>query len=161
MIVEQTDLAAWTLATLKATAAITDLLVGGPDGVLESGELSAKSLKAWEKTRLETPALQGRVLAVLTVDTGEQKKDNEFTASCSVFVYDRGSPSPYSVIRPMREAVLTALLDQNVLLPRGAVIVSTKYAGRTGHDVFVEFDLDFERIDLYGPIVTTSPDSYG
>jgi hypothetical protein len=160
-MVEQTDLGKWVWTTLKATTAITDLLVAGADAVLESGELSAKALAAWNKERLETPALQGRALAVLVVDTGEQKKDNEFTATCSIFIYDRGSASPYSSIRAMREAVLTALLDQNVLLPRGAVIVSTKYSGRTGHDVFVEFDLDFERVDLNGPIVTTSPDVYG
>lgn len=155
------DLGEWALETLKVTTAVTDLLVGGVDAVLESGELTSALLDAWVKQRLDDAGLTGLALALVVVDTGERETDKGRIASCSVFIYDRGSPSPYSAIRDAREAVLTALLDQPVVLTRDAQIVSVKHEGRTGHEIAPEFDLDFERVDLYGPILAFEPDVYG
>lgn len=156
-----TDLAQWAHTILKTSTAATDLLVDGADAVLESGELTAKLLDEWTKQRLDDAGLAGRALAIVVVDTGEHKRKDERIATCSVFIYDRGSASPYAPIRALREEVLAALLDQPVTLVRDAYIVSVKHGDRTGHEIEPDFDLDFERVDLFGPVFTSEPDAYG
>lgn len=151
------DLGEWALETLKATTAVTDLVFAGDAAVLESGELSAKLLEQWQKERRDAVETS-KVLAILVMDTGDRKVDKDRQVSCSVFIYDRGGS--YDNIRMLREAVLLALLGQPVTLPRDAYVVAVRYDERTGHAIDETFDLDFERVDFYGPLALITPDVY-
>jgi len=79
-------------------------------------------------------------------------------ARCSVFVLDRRKG--YTNIRIVREQILEALLTRNVPLPRSAYIVKLRSAGRGGHETMINYDLEFERVDLFGPIKAIEPDEY-
>lgn len=151
------DLGEWALATLKATTAVTDLVQAGVDGVLESGDVSNLKLEEWQKARRDV-ATTDKVLAVFVQDTGEIPRAGQRESTFSVWVYDRGLA--YSNIRTVREAVLTALLGQPVSLVRSALIVAVDFRGRTGHAIDSDFDLDLERVDLFGPVVAIEPDEY-
>ena len=139
------DLGAWALARLKATAAVTDLVIGGAARVLEAGDVTAEALAEAQKTRRETEQTP-KVLAVAVQDLGEE----EFAARCAVFVYDRYG---YENIRVVREAIITALVNQPALLVRDALVNAVAYAGRSGHAIDVDFDLDLERINFSGALV--------
>ena len=139
------DLGEWATATLKTASAVTVLVVAGAAGIMESGDLTSQDLEAAQKTRLDANGT--KVLAVLVMDTGETNGQ----ASCSVFVYDRGQG--YTHIRAAREAVIATLLDGAVVLARNAHIVQVLYRGRTGHAVFEDFSLEYERVDFIGPLV--------
>lgn len=142
------DLALWALALLKAETDVTDLVVGGAAGVVESGDLAAEDLQDAQVTRRESGETT-KVLAILVMDTGETGGVSGKTASCSIYVYDRGG---YGNIRPAREAVITALVNQPVSLARGAYIVQVKVAARSGHGKFEQFNLDYERVDFRGAL---------
>jgi hypothetical protein len=150
------DLSAWALARLKATGDVTALVVGGADNIVESGELHAKDLQSAQETRRDS-ADQARVLAIVVMDTGETGGQKR-AASCSTFVYDRRAG--YGNIRSVREAVISALVNQPVVLKRNAAIVQVEYRGRTGHEQFQDFDLDFERVDFGGPLALQNRDEY-
>lgn len=139
------DLGAWALARLKATAPVTSLVVEGAVNVLEAGDLTAETLTAAQEARRASGAT-GQVLAVVVQDLGEK----DFTASCAIFVYDRYG---YANIRTVREAIITALVNQPALLVRDAWINQVKYAGRSGHAIDVQFDLDLERVDFSGALI--------
>jgi len=145
------DLASWALAILRDTDAVCDLVVGGADGILETGQLSAQALQAAQVTRREDEEEAGKVLAVLVWDRGEGGDVRAREATCSVLAYDRGKG--YANIRTVREAVIAALVGQNAVLARGAMVVKVRYDGRSGHQTLDEFDLDAERIDFTGPIL--------
>jgi hypothetical protein len=144
------DFGEWALATLKAASSVTDLLIGGADAVYETGELNAPALTEAQRTRRET-AQNSKALAVLVWDRGEEDKGDARVAYCSVYVYDRGAG--YVNVRVVREAVILALVNQNVLLERDAIINTVRYAGRTGHQRIDEFELDVERVDFTGALV--------
>ena len=142
------DLALWALALLRANTDVTDLVIEGATGIVESGNLSGEDLQAAQMTRREAGDTE-KVLAVLVMDTGETGGVSGKTASCSIYIYDRGG---YSNIRAVREAVIIALLNQPVSLARGAYIAQAQHAARSGHGKFEEFNLDFERVDFRGLI---------
>ena len=142
------DLALWALALLRAATDVTDLVIEGASGIVESGDLSGEDLQAAQLARRETDETD-RVLAILVMDTGETGGVSGKTASCSIYIYDRGG---YSNIRAAREAVIIGLLNQPVSLARGAYIVQIQHAARSGHGKFEEFNLDFERVDFRGLI---------
>lgn len=139
------DLGAWALARLKAAAPVTNLVVGGAANVLEAGDLTSETLSAAQETRRAAGAT-GKVLAVVVQDLGEKS----FTASCAVFVYDRYG---YANIRTIREAIIAALVNQPALLVRDACVNQVAYAGRSGHAIDVQFDLDLERVDFNGALI--------
>ncbi|MBN1261086.1 MAG: hypothetical protein JXB35_10435 [Anaerolineae bacterium] len=157
---EHADLSSFALATLRAAAGVTALVVDGASGVVESGDLDAQTLEAAQLTRRGLAvAKRGKALAVLVQDLGEQPQGETRQAACSVFVYDRGAG--YANIRTVREAVITALLHEPVRLVRGAGIVALSYSGRSGHLRFDDFDLDYEQIDFGGPLVfAANQDTY-
>ena len=148
------DLGEWALATLKATAAVTDLVYAGASAVLESGDVSNTDLEGWQKARRDA-GQTSKVLAVFIMDTGETQAR---TSSCYVFIYDRGST--YANIRTVREAVIETLKGEPVSLVRSSFVVSVDYQSRTGHAIDRDFDLDFERIVFSGPVLATEPDQY-
>ncbi|HNT74398.1 MAG TPA: hypothetical protein PKH77_05195 [Anaerolineae bacterium] len=138
------DLGAWALAKLRATPAVTALVMDSL--VLEAGDLTAEALTAAQETRRKAGAT-GKALAVVVQDTGEEA----FTASCAVFIYDRYG---YANIRNVREAVISALVNFPALLVRDACINQVKYAGRSGHAIDRLLDLDLERVDFSGALIT-------
>jgi len=140
------DLGAWALAKLKATATVTALVVNGAALVLEAGDVTAAALDAAQETRRENGQTT-RVLSVVVQDFGERN----LVASCAVFVYDRYG---YANIRVVREAIITALVNCPVILARDALVNQVRYAGRSGHAIDAQFDLDLERIAFSGEIVT-------
>ena len=145
-VTEYTDLAAFVLAKLQATSAVTDLVVNGAVGILDAGELTGAILNAAEKTRQASKAAQ--VLTMVVVDAGETGAEGRKTATASVFIYDR--QRGYSNIRLVREAVITALVNQGMALVRSAYIRQVFYASRTGFVQFEDFDLDYEGVALSG-----------
>jgi len=145
------DLASWALATLRDTDAVCDLVVGGDDGVIETGQLTSQMLQAAQATRREDEECASQVLAILVWDLGESGDVRERVASFAVLVYDRGKG--YANIRGAREAVVQALVGQNVLLVRGAMVPSVRFDGRSGHWNVEEFDIDAERVNFSGRLV--------
>lgn len=139
------DLGAWALARLKAATAVTTLVVGGAANVLEAGDLTSETLTAAQETR-RAAAATTKVLAVVVQDLGEKN----FTASCAVFIYDRYG---YANIRTIREAIIAALVNKPALLVRDACVNQVAYAGRSGHAIDVQFDLDLERVDFNGALI--------
>jgi len=142
------DLGAWALDKLRNTTAVTDLVVDGAAMILEAREpvSIATLISEAQETRREAGDTQ-KVLAIIVQDFGEQGLE----ASCGVFVYDRYG---YVNIREVREAVILALVNCPVMLARDAQIIAVHYGGRTGHIVSTQFDVDFERVDFDGPLVT-------
>lgn len=149
---DYSDLGAFLLAQLRASAAVTALVVGGAARILDAGELTGALLSAAEKERQASKAAQ--VLALVVMDTGESGPEGGKTATASVFIYDR--QRAYANIRTAREAVVTAVVNQGVPLVRGALIVQVGYAGRSGFVQFEDFDLDYERVDCAGPLTYDS-----
>lgn len=154
---EYNDLATWALAVLKNSDDVCDLVVGGEDGILETGQLSAQALQAAQTTRREDEDNAGQVLAVVVWEKGEGERERTRTAYVSVLIYDRGKG--YSNIRVMREAVITALVGQCVLLVRGAMVNHIRHIGRSGHWILEEFDVDAERLD-FGGLLIAEHDEY-
>lgn len=160
------DLAAWAVATLQATSAVTTLVVDGASGIVESGELEPQQVQAAQTKRRNipppapgAPAVQSPVLAIVAQDLGEEERGGKRWTTVAVMLYDRGQG--YSNIRAAREAVLAALINQPVRLPRWAGVVQVQYLERSGHMRFAESDLDFEQIIMGGPLVYAgSPDLY-
>ena len=146
------DLGLWALATLRANTTVIarvmdqfvfrDVLVRG---ILEAGDITAEHLSAAQDERRRTGAVD-KALAIVVQDLGEEG----FTAQCAVFVYDRYG---YANIRAAREAVIAALINLPARLARGALISEVRFAGRTGHAIDVQFDLDIERITFSGPLI--------
>jgi len=71
-------------------------------------------------------------------------------ARFAVFVYDRYG---YTNIRTVREAIISALVNEPAVLVRGALVIGVQYEGRSGHAIDVDFDLDLERIEFSGALV--------
>lgn len=142
------DLGAWALATLQAATTVTALVMArsGVAQILEAGDVTATTLAEVQETR-RVAGQTGRVLTIVVQDLGE----DDFTARCAVFVYDRYG---YTNIRTAREAIIAALVNQPAQLARDALVIGVQYAGRSGHAIDVDFDLDLERINFSGALVT-------
>ena len=151
MATEHKDLGEKLLALLRVSAAVTGLVVGSSDSVLEAGYLTGELLNANELTRRTNGT--DKVLAVVVVDTGERGSIGSKTGSASVYLYDR--QRGHDNIRPAREAIITALINQPVLLARDAYMVGIGVAGRTGFVQLEDFDLDYERVDFAGALTYT------
>ena len=150
-MVVYSDLASWALAILRDTDAVCSLVVGGDAGIIETGQLTPQMLQEAQATRREDEECASQVLAILVWDLGESGAERERTASFAVLVYDRGKG--YANIRGAREAVVQALVGQNALLVRGAMVTSVRYVERSGHWNVEMFDIDTERIDFSGRLV--------
>ncbi len=147
------DLGAWTLDKLKNTASVTALVMNDATGVIESGQLQSSVVDAAEKLRRDDEATYGtRVLHILVQDRGEFTFEGDIYVRCSVFVLDRSKG--YTNIRPTRIEILSNLIPRSVTLTRqGATVIQLRSPGRSGHDIFTNYDLEFEQIDLQGKIV--------
>ena len=97
---DYSDLGAFILAQLRASAAVTALVVGGAARILDAGELTGALLAAAEKERQSSKAAQ--VLALVVVDTGEAGPEGNKTATASVFIYDRQRRMPTFARRARR-----------------------------------------------------------
>jgi len=139
------DLGAWALAKLKAASTVTALVMGGALQILEAGDITAAALEQVQIERRET-AKTSKVLAVAVQDLGEENTVARF----AVFVYDRYG---YTNIRTVREAIISALVNEPAVLVRGALVIGVQYEGRSGHAIDVDFDLDLERIEFSGALV--------
>lgn len=144
------DLAEWAIEVLKADLTVTDLVVAGADGILETGQLNPKALEAAQRARREN-AESSKLLDLLVWDRGEESWRDGRAAFFSVLVHDRGSG--YANIRAMRFVVVQALLDKPVVLERDAFVTRVSWVGRSGHQRFEQFDLDYERLDFVGPLI--------
>lgn len=150
---EYADLGAWALATLRADANVTAVVVDQfllrdvvVRGIIEAGDVTSEHLSVAQEERRKADYLPQRVLAIVVQDLGEE----EFTAQCAVFIYDRYG---YTNIRVAREVIIDALVNRPATLARGALVSEVKFAGRTGHAIDVQFDLDIERITFSGALV--------
>jgi len=126
-------------------------VVGGADGIIESGNVDPQALDDAQRARRDSG--NDQVLTVIVMDTGERGGTGEREGSFSVYVCDRGG---YGRIRAARDAVLAALASRPVQLTRGRHVVMVRYLARTGHERFTEYNLDYERIDFEGAL-----ESYG
>ena len=142
------DTTEFVLATLKATSAVTDLVMAGASGIFETGELDADQLAGVEEDRREAgdPA---KILAILVRDAGE-KAENEMqhTQRVEVYLYDR--ERGYANIRLARKQVRLALKDQSTALDdpltgRG-VMEALFFEERSGHLTDRWSNLDYEQI---------------
>ena len=149
---EYADLGAWALAMLRADENVTALVVDKfilrdaiARGIIEAGDVTSEHINVAQEERRHN-ALPGRVLAIVVQDLGEEA----FTAQCAVFIYDRYG---YTNIRAVREVIIDALVNQPARLARGALVNAVQFAGRSGHAIDVQFDLDIERITFSGALI--------
>lgn len=146
------DCAALALATLQATAAVTDLIMAGASGIFESGDLFMEDLAAVEESRRDdnTPTL---LLAIVVQDSGmEARNERESTQRVTVWLYDR--QRGYANIRTVRKQVYSALQDLSSPLTDPATgytaLVNLMIASRTGHRHDHRMALDFESMRFEG-----------
>lgn len=142
------DVAEYVLGHLKDTSAVTDLVMGGADGIFESGELDMKHLAAIEEERREnsTPTL---LLAMVVQDAGETALDERrHRQQVSVWLYDR--QRGYTDIRTVRKRVYLALRGRSQALTDPYVgrsaMIQLLFQGRTGHRHEHRMAVDFETI---------------
>lgn len=148
---EYADLGAWAYARLSASTEVAALVMAGM--TMEAGELTADDINAAQTAR-HSAGETGKVLAIVVIDTGQEQT----TASCSVLIYDRYG---YTNIRTAREAIITALINCPARLARNATISEVKFSGRSGFGFSLDpkVDMDFERVDFEGRILTET-DTY-
>jgi len=140
------DTAEYALAVLKGTTAVTDLVIGGVENVLETGDSSPKTLADAQVTRRDTgnPA---KVLAITVQDSGEKAQDAQTTEQwVSVWIFDR--ERGYSNIRKATQAVFGALHGKSTPLTSPftgrTVAVTLELEARTGHRMERSLEVDFE-----------------
>ena len=140
------DVAEYALAALKATSAVTDLVIGGADGIFESGDCTANSLATAEITRRDggNPA---KILGMVVQDAGEKALDAQRTEQrVAVWFYDR--QRGYTNIRAAREQVYLALQSKSTALTSPlddrTAVITIEMESRTGHRHEHSFEVDFE-----------------
>ena len=145
------DLAEFVLAKLKATSAVTDLILDGENGIFEPGELTPAYLADAEQRRRDvgTPA---KLLGVLVQDAGE-KAENEMrhTPRVAIYLYDRGQGR--TNIRAIRTPINEALHGQTTPLddaPMSRQWVRLEFDERTGHQHDYVLVLDYEKLVYRG-----------
>lgn len=158
MTTEYKDLGEWMLAKLKASAAVTDLIVNGAAGVVEAGELN-KGTEISDAQDARKRSLAEKALFAVVQDGGEGGATGDRTSSASVYIYDRDRG--YHNIRAVREAIINAIVKQPVILTRGGYINQVHYVGRSGHQQTTDFDLELEQVNFAGFLsYDESGDSY-
>lgn len=145
------DLALWAMDILKADSSITDAVMDGAAAIVESGALNAKPLEERQRARREA-GTPGKVLEIMLWDRGEREwREYDRASFFSVLVYDRGSG--YTNIRTLRYLIVQALVGEPAALERDAFVTRVSWLGRSGHQRFEQFNLDYERLDFIGPLV--------
>ena len=149
---EYADLGAWALATLRADANVAAAVIDKfilrdvvARGIIEAGDVTAEHLSVAQDERRKEGQTE-KVLAIVVQDLGEEN----FTAQCAVFIYDRYG---YANIRAARAVIIDALVNLPAQLARGALVNAVEFAGRSGHAIDVQFDLDIERITFSGALI--------
>lgn len=142
------DCAEYALDLLRATSAVTDLVMAGEDGIFESGDLDMTRLSEIEEQRRQD-ATPGLVLAVVVQDAGaEAESEIRHRQRVRVWVYDR--QRGYTNIRTMRKQVYLALQGRTSALTDPltgrSVMVGLLFQNRTGHRFERRMNVEFENI---------------
>jgi len=140
------DLAEHVLEVLKATSAVTNLVVNGAAGIVESSDVTAQAITDAQTTRRETgnPA---KILAIGVHDAGEKALDAQRSEqSVAIWLIDR--ERGYANIRPAMKAVYAALQGKNTALTSPfegrTAIITIEMESRTGHLLDLAFDINLE-----------------
>ena len=140
------DVAAYVLMTLRATSAVTDLVVSDEAGIFESGDCTADALANAEITRREAgnPA---KVLALVVQDAGEKALDARRTEQrTNVWLFDR--QRGYANIRTVRRQIYLTLQSKSTALTfpydGQSAMVDMEMESRTGHRHEHMLSVDFE-----------------
>lgn len=142
------DTTEFTLATLKATSAVTNLVMDGAAGIFETGELDADHLAGIEEERRQA-GNPSKILAILIRDAGEKAKNEmQHTQRVEIYLYDR--ECGYANIRLARKQVYLALKDKSTALDdpltgRGTMD-ALSFEDRTGHLTDRWSNLDYEKV---------------
>lgn len=140
------DLAQLAMTLLQADSAVTDLVVDGADGIMETGEILARTIEQAQTTR-RNGQNQALVLGIVVMDAGEKATDQQTTQQrVGVWIYDR--ERGYANIRLARKAVYGALEGkcaalESPLTGRTTAIVLT-FDSRTGHLIERSMEVDLE-----------------
>lgn len=144
------DVAQFTLAYLKATSAVTDLVIDGAAGIFESGDLTMQQLAENETTRrdAETPT---KLLAIVVQDAGENAADEmRHNQRVAVWLYDR--ERGYTNIRAVRKQVYLALQGRSSALDDPytgrSTMIYLLFQRRTGHMHEPRMAVDFESLSF-------------
>lgn len=142
------DIAEYALTTLRATSAVTDLVIAGASGIFESGDCDADTLATAEVTRRDdgNPA---RILGVVVQDAGEKALDARRSEQrVAVWLFDR--QRGYANIRLAREQVYLALQSKSTALtsPHAGrtAAITIELEARTGHRHEHALAVDFELV---------------
>lgn len=142
------DVAEYALAYLKATSAVTDLVMEGSAGIFESGDLDMQHLADIEAIRRDaaTPTL---LLAIVVQDAGEKALDERrHNQRTTVWLYDR--QRGYTNIKTVRKQVYLALRGRSDVLSDPYIgrtaMIQLLFQGRTGHRHEGRMAVDFETI---------------
>jgi hypothetical protein len=140
------DLAEYALEVLKATSAVTDLVMNGATGIMESSDVTAQAITDAQTTRREAdnPA---KVLAIGVHDAGEKALDaRRSEQKVAVWLIDR--ERGFANIRPAMKAVYAALQGKNTALTSPfegrTAIITIEMESRTGHLLDLAFDINLE-----------------
>lgn len=153
------DVAEYVLQTLRVTSAVTDLVMGGADGIFESGDLDMKHLAQIEADRRDA-GNPGRVLAIIVQDAGEEALDKRrHKQRVAVWLYDR--QRGYTNIRTVRRQVYLALQGRSSGLDdpymgRSAMI-QLLFQNRTGHRHEHRAAVDFETVTFTSEVHLDMP----
>jgi hypothetical protein len=134
------------LQTHDDATSIRDLIVGGAEGIVEAGELTASLLTAAETTRLTTPTNQVLILSVQ--DWGEEpnpRHTEQWYQFVVLRIIDRRRG--YSNVRQVRKAI-KGLLNKMPRNVPGVGLGIPRYQKRGGHQWDARFNVTFEAITL-------------
>ena len=144
------DVAEFTISKLKATAAVSNLIIGSADGIFQSGDLTMQQLAENETTRRsdETPT---KLLAIVVQDAGENAADEmRHNQRVAIWLYDR--ERGYTNIRALRKQVYLALQGRSSALTDPytgrSVMVKLLFQRRTGHMHEARMATDFEALSF-------------
>lgn len=140
------DLAEYALEVLKATSAVTDLVMNGATGIVESSDVTAQAITDAQTTRREAdnPA---KVLAIGVHDAGEKALDARRSEQrVVIWLIDR--ERGFANIRPAMKAVYAALQGKSTALTSPlegrTAAITIEMESRTGHLLDLAFDINLE-----------------
>ena len=140
------DLAEYVLEELRATPAVTGLVVNSAGGILESGDASAQTVANAQTTRRET-GNEAKILAVTVQDAGEKALNAQRSEQrVAIWLFDR--ERGYANIRLVTRAIYAALQGKSTSLTSPlsdrTVVIVIEMEARTGHRHEPSLEMDFE-----------------
>jgi hypothetical protein len=155
----ESDLAGLLLRQLQSTTraeaiAVHDLVVNGPAGILEAGDITRARLERLAAERaVASPNGYDKVLAISVQDDGEEVIDSFFTQQRAVIrIYDRlrGNRNTRKVRHRIKHALRGYYETLYAYDGRQEGLLAVDYAGSSGHRIDIDFAVEYEALTFVG-----------